>query len=318
MPLSPNRNTIAKDLLSKSGAIKMASLVELWTNWSTYVGHENNKPSFTRLCETDTKTIDEEIKERQKFCKILRQWWSFGFKPTGMQDTDILDQKLNELRSKQQKAVWARIRYGIIYLVGLWILIEVNKVIYGGLLLDPSVADLLGMSQSALKASGLPLGRTLIGWTVIIWIIFYLRKRWRFRGLPRKAAPVLEPLKKRLLNNLTRWSKQDLQNLAGLVAALPAWQPNSPSNENASAAGTRPELSTTHNVSAISESNPIPAGDVKKPTRIKINAKAVVQDIRAEMADVGLMQKYGLSAKQLTALYKKLEEAGLLKKAKHE
>jgi hypothetical protein len=46
----------------------------------------------------------------------------------------------------------------------------------------------------------------------------------------------------------------------------------------------------------------------------KVNAKAVVQDIRTGMDDIGLMQKYGLSAKQLTALYKKLDEAGLMKK----
>lgn len=45
-----------------------------------------------------------------------------------------------------------------------------------------------------------------------------------------------------------------------------------------------------------------------------VKGKEVLADIQAGMGDVGLMQKYGLSAKQLVALYKKLEEAGLLKK----
>lgn len=48
-------------------------------------------------------------------------------------------------------------------------------------------------------------------------------------------------------------------------------------------------------------------------TKTKINAKAVVQDIKTGLDDVALMQKYGLSEKQLPVLYKKLKDAGLLK-----
>jgi Protein of unknown function (DUF4236) len=55
----------------------------------------------------------------------------------------------------------------------------------------------------------------------------------------------------------------------------------------------------------------IAGGD--RPTR-KISAKAILADIDSGMDSVGLMQKYGLSSSQLAAVYKKLEQAGMMKK----
>lgn len=52
----------------------------------------------------------------------------------------------------------------------------------------------------------------------------------------------------------------------------------------------------------------------QNPTKPRISAKAVIQDIDAGLDDMALMQKYGLSAKQLVSLYQKLEAAGLMKK----
>lgn len=91
---------------------------------------------------------------------------------------------------------------------------------------------------------------------------------------------------------------------------------NPPSAETISPTENRIESSTTETVSAGPESNPQSEACVKKPAKTKINAKAVVQDISSGMDDNGLMEKYELSAKQLTVLYKKLEEAGLLGKAR--
>jgi hypothetical protein len=49
-------------------------------------------------------------------------------------------------------------------------------------------------------------------------------------------------------------------------------------------------------------------------TKPKISARAVIQDIEMGLDDMALMQKYGLSAKQLVSLYQRLEAAGLMKK----
>jgi hypothetical protein len=52
-------------------------------------------------------------------------------------------------------------------------------------------------------------------------------------------------------------------------------------------------------------------------TKRKISAKEVVAEIEAGIDDVALMQKYGLSVRQLAGLYKKLEDAGLLQRRFH-
>lgn len=49
---------------------------------------------------------------------------------------------------------------------------------------------------------------------------------------------------------------------------------------------------------------------MKKP---RISAKEAVKDIRAGMNDIALMKKYGLSAKGLKSLLKKLGQAGIIK-----
>jgi hypothetical protein len=47
----------------------------------------------------------------------------------------------------------------------------------------------------------------------------------------------------------------------------------------------------------------------------RVSAKEAVRDIRSGMSDAGLMEKYGLSARGLESLFKKLLKAGVVKRA---
>lgn len=290
-------------MLFKSGAIKMASLVELWTNWASYVDAEEPKPSFEQLYHTDLNAIDAAITKRKKFCKVLQKLAapfrsffdveifrpsSLG-KPTSIMDVYTLDQELDK---KRQEKKW---------ISGP----ALNMVWY------LAIAPFLIYLVSAILLLGPILAIPLI---VIMWVV-KIRQELSYRRFPRHAVPTLKSIKNRVSKNLRKWSDQDLATLAGLVAALPTWQPDSPAAEKTSDTGTRPEPTRDRSIPyGRHNTSPPPMGG-KQPAKTKISAKAVVQDIRTGMNDVGLMQKYGLSAKQLTALYKKLDESGLLKKA---
>jgi hypothetical protein len=84
-----------------------------------------------------------------------------------------------------------------------------------------------------------------------------------------------------------------------------------PPKDNAPARQTKDTVKQSSSNFSTATSN----STSNEPQKKRINAKDVLRDMRAGLDDIGLMQKYGLSAKQLTALYKKLEDAGLLGKA---
>lgn len=56
----------------------------------------------------------------------------------------------------------------------------------------------------------------------------------------------------------------------------------------------------------------VPTGQKARNPGRKLSTKQIVAGIRSGMDDVALMQKYGLSAKQLSAIFDKLAEKGLL------
>ena len=75
----------------------------------------------------------------------------------------------------------------------------------------------------------------------------------------------------------------------------------------------RSATSTPKSVASQQENHRASTRESKNTGAPKISAKAILSDIRSGMDDLALMQKYGLSARQLTAVYTKLQEAGLMK-----
>lgn len=283
--MKSSRSTIVKDLLIKSGTIKMASLVELWTHWSTYVGTDVPRPLFGELHRSDLQIIDTKISKRAKYQRRLRTW-SFDFKPSGLSDIGVLDMQLDEKRLKELPVL--------------------RKAFFVAVL-----ALLCCISLAVLT----PL-------VIVYWVGCYCWERQSYHGLPPHALPVLIRLRKRLSRNLRNWTEQDLQALTELMASQPSWDRH---KETMKTNGTSAKTSRVVEASRNTQGNVRPShtsdrseqmeekmsSEEGKPRR-KINAKEVMADIRRGMDDRALMEKYCLSAKQVAVLYKKLKDSGLL------
>lgn len=240
MSLISKRTAIVNDLLSKSGVIRIASLVELWTDWSRYVGRDVRKPSFKQLYETDLAVVDAGIKERQKFNEMLGEWAFFSqqtgqfFKPRGLVDVDFMDTQLDEKRGEASSTCGETL--GSAAWFALWLA-------YGGV---------LAFIGSVLAG---PLGAGIGG---IVWICHFgrsLRTKLRNRHLPPNAV-VLGPLRERLETNLTKWNEGDLTEIEELNATLPTWEPKNSSSNTVPTAEARVEPSKTESVSAVPTSDP--------------------------------------------------------------
>jgi hypothetical protein len=109
--------------------------------------------------------------------------------------------------------------------------------------------------------------------------------------------------------SMTSGDYEKLLKPAHLEHSRPQQRPTSPQRSDALTEATQGAKQPVVNRS-IATNNSIPNPTPKK----KVSAKEVLRDIASGADDVGLMEKYGLSARQLTALYKKLEDAGLMKK----
>jgi RsiW-degrading membrane proteinase PrsW (M82 family)/uncharacterized Zn finger protein (UPF0148 family) len=331
-------SAIARDLLFKSGAIRMASLVELWTNWTSYVGgDERARPSFEVLYHTDLKEIDAAIKNRRKFCKMLSKWSdprgffdieifrqkTSGPKPTGILDVTSLDHHLDE---KRQEKKWTS---GPILSI-LWYFTVIPLLLF-------IVASVLGLGAVA----GI--------FIIIFWIVKIPQEvsvLRNLRDLPRHAIPILRPLNKGLKKNLKKWDDYDLKDLAELVAELPTCQPEDSlkilakaPNSNTSAGGKQSltannyaggggqSPSEIHAESTIKRAYKDPATGTRaehRPTippaqenrtgKRTVNAKEILGDIRAGLDDSALREKYQLSEKGLDSLLGKMIDAGVLRR----
>jgi hypothetical protein len=324
-----SKSGIAKELLAKSGVIRTAMFVELWTHWSTYVGTDEPKPAFRVLYRSDPQVIDGRIKEKRKFFKKIKQWGPTK-KITSMVDADSLDKKLDERRGLRISPLWFRIVKGFAYF-----LLYLVLTLFVGLLFAP-IGSLL----------------------LIAGIVKIFRKGfdliWRQdNDVPPQVVSILRPLENRFAKNLQEWNQEELGDLMELVAALPTWGQNAsetritqayhsedydelndkryPKSEGYSGQSSPLDFAggeLGHHIKASGQSSnvnsqpPLPAplrnsnsnqtpGDGQ--SKRKINARDIASDINSGLGDLLLMQKYGLSARQLAVLYKKLGERGLLK-----
>ncbi len=94
-----------------------------------------------------------------------------------------------------------------------------------------------------------------------------------------------------------------------LVVCEPIHHPTPAKEKPAQTAETEPRRAANPGPDRGASPNATKANNPGK----KINAKQIVADIESGMDDVALMQKYGLSAKQMASLYEKLTAKGLLR-----
>ncbi len=206
--MKSNRSAIAKDILTKSGAIRTASLVELWTRWSRYVGADCPKPPFKELYQSNLQVVDARLKDRKNFCNLLGKW-SFDFKPTGLSDADILDNQLDEKRVKT--------------------IPPLTKIILGH---SYSISAALNWSSlAACWGDCWSAGYSLHINKLLDWFLFW--ERQSYRDLPPQTLPVLIRLRKRLASNLKNWDAGDLQDLGELIAPSPGRRGNEQSIQGA-------------------------------------------------------------------------------------
>jgi hypothetical protein len=290
---------IVNQLLSKSGILRLAILVEIYTNWTSLYAPNMPRPTFRELHATELKDIPALIERPKALRGLILKLGCKKFAPKGFVDANKADEELDRLRRPFS---------------GVQILMHV------------SVEFLLCILLSVLLT---PLGG-------LIYILYWIDKRRDYGWLPPRTYKILTKLTNNVKLNLLKWDQHSLMQLASVVEEMPNLDgksaPVSSNNESVTEplpeSGPAPEspvdsvgpspaaIENTHGDKSQSD-NSLP--DSTKPTtnvppKKKLKAKEVIKDINTGMDDLSLMNKYGLSAKQLVSLYKKLEDAGLMTK----